>query len=155
MLCLVLSCSGLCRFVCRCVWTFTFILTCVSPPQSKSASSTDSQPAEERQGPSGGYSSSQGGAEAKRRRCEDKEPLAPHSYVRAAASSSSPNATRRRHCLSARGDAAEGQAAAQRRENGPFKLLGGKKPNADLVVLLFFLTKHTKYRLHLFVCLED
>lgn len=50
--------------------------------QSKSASSTDSQPAEERQGPSGGYSSSQGGAEAKRRRCEDKEPLAPHSYVR-------------------------------------------------------------------------
>lgn len=48
--------------------------------QSKSASSTDSQPAEERQGPSGGYSS-QGGAEAKRRRCDDKEPLAPHSYV--------------------------------------------------------------------------
>lgn len=50
--------------------------------QSKSASSTDSQPPEERQGPSGGYSSSQGGAEAKRRRCDDKEPLAPHSYVR-------------------------------------------------------------------------
>lgn len=49
--------------------------------QSKSASSTDSQPNEERQGPSGAYSSSQGGAEAKRRRCEDKEPLAPHSYV--------------------------------------------------------------------------
>ncbi|KAI3368273.1 hypothetical protein L3Q82_007992 [Scortum barcoo] len=47
---------------------------------SKSVSSTDSQPAEERQGPSGGYSSSQGGAEAKRRRCDDKEPLAPHSY---------------------------------------------------------------------------
>lgn len=50
--------------------------------QSKSASSTDSQPAEERQGPSGGYAS-QGGAEAKRRRCDDKEPLAPHSYVSA------------------------------------------------------------------------
>ncbi|KAF3834842.1 hypothetical protein F7725_027400 [Dissostichus mawsoni] len=41
---------------------------------------TDSQPNEERQGPSGGYSSSQGGAEAKRRRCDDKEPLPPHSY---------------------------------------------------------------------------
>lgn len=51
-------------------------------PQSKSASSTDSQAAEERQGPSGSYST-QGGAEAKRRRCEDKEPLAPHSYVSA------------------------------------------------------------------------
>lgn len=49
--------------------------------QSKSVSSTDSQPAEERQGPSGGYSSSQGGAEAKRRRCDDKESLPPHSYV--------------------------------------------------------------------------
>ncbi|TKS74555.1 Transducin-like enhancer protein 4 [Collichthys lucidus] len=47
---------------------------------SKSVSSTDSQPPEERQGPSGGYSSSQGGAEAKRRRCDDKESLAPHSY---------------------------------------------------------------------------
>ncbi|CAB1324371.1 unnamed protein product [Coregonus sp. 'balchen'] len=38
----------------------------------------DSQPVEERQGPSGGYSSSQGGGDAKRRRCEDKEPLPPH-----------------------------------------------------------------------------
>uniref|UniRef100_H3DDD6 TLE family member 2, transcriptional corepressor b n=1 Tax=Tetraodon nigroviridis TaxID=99883 RepID=H3DDD6_TETNG len=47
--------------------------------KSKSASSTDSQAAEERQGPSGSYSS-QGGAEANRRRCDDKEPLAPHSY---------------------------------------------------------------------------
>ncbi|XP_077391632.1 transducin-like enhancer protein 4 isoform X3 [Festucalex cinctus] len=51
-----------------------------APSRSKSASSTDSQPPEERQGPSGGYASSQGGAEAKRRRCDDKEPLAPHSY---------------------------------------------------------------------------
>ncbi|XP_038571934.1 transducin-like enhancer protein 4 isoform X2 [Micropterus salmoides] len=51
-----------------------------APSRSKSVSSTDSQPTEERQGPSGGYSSSQGGAEAKRRRCDDKEPLAPHSY---------------------------------------------------------------------------
>ncbi len=60
-----------------------FILVCVLVfLQSKSVSSTDSQPTEERQGPSGGYSSSQGGAEAKRRRCDDKEPLAPHSYVR-------------------------------------------------------------------------
>lgn len=50
-------------------------------PQSKSVSSTDSQPNEERQGPSGGYASSQGGAEAKRRRCDDKESLPPHSYV--------------------------------------------------------------------------
>ncbi|KAJ4943428.1 hypothetical protein JOQ06_005929, partial [Pogonophryne albipinna] len=50
---------------------------------SKSVSSTDSQPNEERQGPSGGYSSSQGGAEAKRRRCDDKEPLPPHSYTSA------------------------------------------------------------------------
>lgn len=75
-------------------------------PQSKSASSTDSQPAEERQGPSGGYSSSQGGAEAKRRRCEDKEPLAPHSYVRAAAQSPH-SETRRRRCLSPTGDAVE------------------------------------------------
>ncbi|CAG5861388.1 unnamed protein product, partial [Menidia menidia] len=49
-------------------------------PRSKSVSSTDSQPPEERQGPSGGYSSSQGGAEAKRRRCDDKESLPPHSY---------------------------------------------------------------------------
>ncbi|KAM7388297.1 hypothetical protein PAMP_024483 [Pampus punctatissimus] len=48
--------------------------------ESKSVSSTDSQPTEERQGPSGGYSSSQGGAEAKRRRCDDKESLPPHSY---------------------------------------------------------------------------
>ncbi|XP_034738069.1 transducin-like enhancer protein 1 [Etheostoma cragini] len=51
-----------------------------APSRSKSVSSTDSQPTEERQGPSGGYSSSQGGAEAKRRRCDDKEPLPPHSY---------------------------------------------------------------------------
>ncbi|KAK7889739.1 hypothetical protein WMY93_025299 [Mugilogobius chulae] len=51
-----------------------------APSRSKSVSSTDSQPNEERQGPSGGYSSSQGGAEAKRRRCEDKESLPPHSY---------------------------------------------------------------------------
>ncbi|KAK1897467.1 Transducin-like enhancer protein 4, partial [Dissostichus eleginoides] len=51
-----------------------------APSRSKSVSSTDSQPNEERQGPSGGYSSSQGGAEAKRRRCDDKEPLPPHSY---------------------------------------------------------------------------
>ncbi|MEQ2169040.1 hypothetical protein GOODEAATRI_020790 [Goodea atripinnis] len=49
--------------------------------QSKSVSSTDSQPTEEHQGPSGGYSALQGGAEAKRRRCDDKEPLPPHSYV--------------------------------------------------------------------------
>uniref|UniRef100_A0A3B4U2R8 Transducin-like enhancer protein 4 n=1 Tax=Seriola dumerili TaxID=41447 RepID=A0A3B4U2R8_SERDU len=49
-----------------------------APSRSKSVSSTDSQPTEERQGPSGGYSSSQGGAEAKRRRCDDKEPLPPH-----------------------------------------------------------------------------
>ncbi|MEQ2307387.1 hypothetical protein AMECASPLE_017694 [Ameca splendens] len=48
--------------------------------QSKSESSTDSQPTEEHQGPSGGYSALQGGAEAKRRRCDDKEPLPPHSY---------------------------------------------------------------------------
>ncbi|XP_063747597.1 transducin-like enhancer protein 4 isoform X4 [Eleginops maclovinus] len=51
-----------------------------APSRSKSVSSTDSQPNDERQGPSGGYSSSQGGAEAKRRRCDDKEPLPPHSY---------------------------------------------------------------------------
>lgn len=58
------------------------ILSCVPVfIQSKSVSSTDSQPTEERQGPSGGYSSSQGGAEAKRRRCDDKESLPPHSYV--------------------------------------------------------------------------
>ncbi|KAG7283682.1 hypothetical protein CRUP_020455 [Coryphaenoides rupestris] len=31
-------------------------------------------------GPSGGYSSSQGGADAKRRRCDDKDSLPPHSY---------------------------------------------------------------------------
>ncbi|KAK6314189.1 hypothetical protein J4Q44_G00156480 [Coregonus suidteri] len=49
-----------------------------APSRSKSVSSTDSQPVEERQGPSGGYSSSQGGGDAKRRRCEDKEPLPPH-----------------------------------------------------------------------------
>ncbi|XP_052313058.1 transducin-like enhancer protein 4 isoform X4 [Oncorhynchus keta] len=48
-----------------------------APSRSKSVSSTDSQPVEERQGPSGGYSSSQGG-DAKRRRCDDKEPLPPH-----------------------------------------------------------------------------
>ncbi|XP_014843504.1 protein groucho-1 isoform X1 [Poecilia latipinna] len=51
-----------------------------APSRSKSVSSTDSQPAEERQGPSGGYSALQGGAEAKRRRCDDKEPLPPHAY---------------------------------------------------------------------------
>lgn len=49
--------------------------------QSKSVSSTDSQPTEERQGPSGGYAALQGGAEAKRRRCDDKEALPQHSYV--------------------------------------------------------------------------
>ncbi|XP_071010096.1 transducin-like enhancer protein 4 isoform X3 [Oncorhynchus clarkii lewisi] len=48
-----------------------------APSRSKSVSSTDSQPVEERQGPSGGYASSQGG-DAKRRRCDDKEPLPPH-----------------------------------------------------------------------------
>ncbi|XP_064791277.1 transducin-like enhancer protein 4 isoform X3 [Oncorhynchus masou masou] len=48
-----------------------------APSRSKSVSSTDSQPVEERQGPSGGYSSSQGG-DAKRRRCDDKESLPPH-----------------------------------------------------------------------------
>ncbi|MEQ2248307.1 hypothetical protein ILYODFUR_017843 [Ilyodon furcidens] len=51
-----------------------------APSRSKSVSSTDSQPTEEHQGPSGGYSALQGGAEAKRRRCDDKEPLPPHSY---------------------------------------------------------------------------
>ncbi|XP_028977380.2 transducin-like enhancer protein 4 isoform X2 [Esox lucius] len=49
-----------------------------APSRSKSVSSTDSQPVEERQGPSGGYSSSQGGNDSKRRRCEDKEALPPH-----------------------------------------------------------------------------
>ncbi|XP_041705075.1 transducin-like enhancer protein 4 isoform X3 [Coregonus clupeaformis] len=49
-----------------------------APSRSKSVSSTDSQPVEERQGPSGGYSSSQGGGDTKRRRCDDKEPLPPH-----------------------------------------------------------------------------
>ncbi|KAL4597531.1 transducin-like enhancer protein 4 isoform X1, partial [Arapaima gigas] len=44
---------------------------------SKSVSSTDSQPVEERQGPSGGYSA-QGGADSKRRRCEEKETLPSH-----------------------------------------------------------------------------
>ncbi|XP_036833975.1 transducin-like enhancer protein 4 isoform X4 [Oncorhynchus mykiss] len=48
-----------------------------APSRSKSVSSTDSQPVEERQGPSGGYASSQGG-DSKRRRCDDKEPLPPH-----------------------------------------------------------------------------
>lgn len=64
--------------ICLCVHTFICVPVFV---QSKSASSTDSQPTEERQGTSGGYSSSHGGAEAKRRRCDDKEPLASHSYV--------------------------------------------------------------------------
>ncbi|KAL1022968.1 hypothetical protein UPYG_G00034840 [Umbra pygmaea] len=48
-----------------------------APSRSKSVSSTDSQPAEERQGPSVAYSS-QGGNDAKRRRCDDKEHLPPH-----------------------------------------------------------------------------
>lgn len=60
------------------IHTFLCVSICY---QSKSVSSTDSQPTEERQGPSGGYSALQGGAEAKRRRCDDKEPLPPHSYV--------------------------------------------------------------------------
>ncbi|PWA20856.1 hypothetical protein CCH79_00007197, partial [Gambusia affinis] len=51
-----------------------------APSRSKSVSSTDSQPTEERQGPSGGYAALQGGAEAKRRRCDDKEALPQHSY---------------------------------------------------------------------------
>uniref|UniRef100_A0A3P9HRA1 TLE family member 2, transcriptional corepressor b n=1 Tax=Oryzias latipes TaxID=8090 RepID=A0A3P9HRA1_ORYLA len=51
-----------------------------APSRSKSVSSTDSQPTEDRQGPSSGFSSSQGGAEAKRRRCDDKDALPPHSY---------------------------------------------------------------------------
>ena len=46
---------------------------CLGAPQSKSVSSTDSQPTEERQGPSGGYAT-QGGVDAKRRRCEEKDP---------------------------------------------------------------------------------
>ncbi|KPP67030.1 transducin-like enhancer protein 4-like [Scleropages formosus] len=50
-----------------------------APSRSKSVSSTDSQPVEERQGPSGGYSA-QGGADGKRRRCEEKETLPSH-YV--------------------------------------------------------------------------
>uniref|UniRef100_A0A8C9QW39 Transducin-like enhancer protein 4 n=1 Tax=Scleropages formosus TaxID=113540 RepID=A0A8C9QW39_SCLFO len=48
-----------------------------APSRSKSVSSTDSQPVEERQGPSGGYSA-QGGADGKRRRCEEKETLPSH-----------------------------------------------------------------------------
>ena len=66
LLCVFLSFMCVCVLLCVCV-------------QSKSVSSTDSQPVEERQGPSGGYASSQGG-DAKRRRCDDKEPLPPH-YV--------------------------------------------------------------------------
>ncbi|XP_023699533.1 transducin-like enhancer protein 4 isoform X2 [Paramormyrops kingsleyae] len=47
------------------------------PSRSKSVSSTDSQPPEERQGPSGGFSS-QGGGDGKRRRCEEKDTLPSH-----------------------------------------------------------------------------
>ncbi|XP_058871016.1 transducin-like enhancer protein 1 isoform X4 [Acipenser ruthenus] len=42
--------------------------------QSKSVSSTDSQRAEEKQGPSGGEYGGEGSREGKRRRCEDKDP---------------------------------------------------------------------------------
>lgn len=79
-------------YTCMCVYTerfsvseflYIYIYIFFVFIQSKSVSSTDSQPPEERQGPSGGYSSSQGGAEAKRRRCDDKESLPPHSYVSA------------------------------------------------------------------------
>lgn len=49
------------------------------PSQSKSVSSTDSQRAEEKQGPSGGEYGGEGSREGKRRRCEDKDP---QHYVR-------------------------------------------------------------------------
>ncbi|KAJ8374436.1 hypothetical protein SKAU_G00050160 [Synaphobranchus kaupii] len=48
-----------------------------APSRSKSVSSTDSQPPEERQGPSGGYAA-QGGVDAKRRRCDEKDALPSH-----------------------------------------------------------------------------
>ncbi|KTF89264.1 hypothetical protein cypCar_00008401 [Cyprinus carpio] len=48
-----------------------------APSRSKSVSSTDSQAAEDRQGPSGVYSS-QASSEAKRRRCDDKDVLPSH-----------------------------------------------------------------------------
>ncbi|TRZ02855.1 hypothetical protein DNTS_026724, partial [Danionella cerebrum] len=48
-----------------------------APSRSKSVSSTDSQAVEERQGPSGVYSSQSSG-EAKRRRCDEKDILASH-----------------------------------------------------------------------------
>ncbi|KAJ8419027.1 hypothetical protein AAFF_G00005260 [Aldrovandia affinis] len=48
-----------------------------APSRSKSVSSTDSQPAEERQGPSGAYTA-QGGVDAKRRRCDEKDALPAH-----------------------------------------------------------------------------
>lgn len=70
-----------CSFCDVCRWQSCFCCVLVLFFQSKSVSSTDSQPTEERQGPSGGYSSMQGGAEAKRRRCDDKESLPSHSYV--------------------------------------------------------------------------
>ncbi|XP_042605034.1 transducin-like enhancer protein 4 [Cyprinus carpio] len=48
-----------------------------APSRSKSVSSTDSQAAEDRQGPSGVYSS-QASSDAKRRRCDDKDVLPSH-----------------------------------------------------------------------------
>ncbi|XP_056303554.1 transducin-like enhancer protein 4 isoform X2 [Danio aesculapii] len=48
-----------------------------APSRSKSVSSTDSQAVEDRQGPSGVYSS-QAGGDAKRRRCEEKDLLQSH-----------------------------------------------------------------------------
>ncbi|XP_041086524.1 transducin-like enhancer protein 1 isoform X1 [Polyodon spathula] len=45
-----------------------------APSRSKSVSSTDSQRAEEKQGPSGGDYGGEGSREGKRRRCEDKDP---------------------------------------------------------------------------------
>ncbi|KAJ8277254.1 hypothetical protein GJAV_G00073140 [Gymnothorax javanicus] len=48
-----------------------------APSRSKSVSSTDSPPPEERQGPSGGYAT-QSGIDAKRRRCDDKDALPAH-----------------------------------------------------------------------------
>ncbi|XP_051979713.1 transducin-like enhancer protein 4 isoform X2 [Xyrauchen texanus] len=48
-----------------------------APSRSKSVSSTDSQAAEDRQGPSGVYSS-QTSSDAKRRRCDDKDVLTSH-----------------------------------------------------------------------------
>ncbi|XP_028855521.1 transducin-like enhancer protein 4 isoform X2 [Denticeps clupeoides] len=47
-----------------------------APSRSKSVSSTDSQPAEERQGPSGAYSVQ--GDDHKRKRCEEKDVLPSH-----------------------------------------------------------------------------